>query len=328
MSVRTVQMVSWFVACEPGEPAAMTTVPKRPTPPARAVALLPRLLGSCLGVVERVENTQALDRVVTPVQKAVRGLPLGPLRDVLHGRQLGHPLHPVLVQVPMGAWLSSAVLDFVPGAERAARVLIGVGTLTAFPAALAGWTDWAEQHKQQMRTGLVHATANAGAVALFGGSFIVRGRRPKLGRALGLGGLACAGFGGFIGGHLAYRQAAGANKTEPVAHLVEPGWHRLGPVDGLKPGIPERRMLGEVPVLVVRGEDGGVDVLADRCSHLSGPLSEGDIADGCVVCPWHGSVFRLSDGAPVSGPATAPQPCFETRTEPDGALAVRLPGAG
>ncbi|MFJ2829148.1 Rieske 2Fe-2S domain-containing protein [Streptomyces sp. NPDC087263] len=275
-----------------------------------------------------MENAEALDRVVTPLQKAVRALPLGSLRDVLHGRQLGHPLHPALVQVPMGAWLSSAVLDFVPGAARPARVLVGLGTLTALPAALAGWTDWAEQHEQQLRTGLVHAAANAGAVSLFGASFAVRGRRPMAGRVLGLGGLACAGVGGFVGGHLAYRQAAGANKTEPVPHLVEPGWHRLGPVSDLKPGKPERHLLGEVPLLVVRDEDGTVNVLADRCSHLSGPLSEGDIADGCVSCPWHGSVFRLSDGTVVRGPATAPQPCFETRTEPDGILAVRLPGAG
>jgi nitrite reductase/ring-hydroxylating ferredoxin subunit len=285
-------------------------------------------LRSCLGALNRVENAEALDRAVTPAQKAVRALPLGPLRDVLHGRQLGHPLHPVLVQVPMGAWLSSAVLDFVPGARRPARVLVGVGTLAALPAALAGWTDWAEQHEQQMRTGLVHAAANVGAVSLFGASFAVRGRHPVAGRALGLGGLASAGVGGFVGGHLAYRQGAGANKAEPVAHLVEPGWHRLGPVSDLKAGEPERRMLGEVPLLVVRDEDGGVDVLADRCSHLSGPLSEGALDDGCVTCPWHGSVFRLSDGAVVSGPATAPQPSFETRIEPDGMLAVRLPGAG
>ncbi|MFF4898076.1 Rieske 2Fe-2S domain-containing protein [Streptomyces sp. NPDC001068] len=262
------------------------------------------------------------------MRKAVRVLPLGRLRDVLHGRQLGHPLHPVLVQVPMGAWLSSAVLDLVPGAGRYARVLVGVGTLAALPAALAGWTDWAEQHEQQMRTGLVHAAANAGAVSLFGASFVVRGRRPMTGRALGFGGLVCAGVGGFVGGHLAYRQSAGANKAEPVPHLVAPGWHRLGPVDAFEPGVPQRLMLGEVPLLIVRDEDGTVAALADRCSHLSGPLSEGDIAEGCVVCPWHGSVFRLSDGAPVRGPATAPQPSFETRTEADGILAVRLPDAG
>ncbi|GAA2298916.1 Rieske (2Fe-2S) protein [Streptomyces kunmingensis] len=306
----------------------MTTAPGARPPTARVSVLVPRLLRSCLDALERVENAEALDRVATPVQKAVRALPLGSLRDVLHGRQLGHPLHPVMVQVPMGAWLSSAVLDLVPGARRPARLLVGLGTLAALPAALAGWADWAEQHEQQMRTGLVHAGANVAAVSLYGASFVVRGRRPLLGRALGLGGLASASVGGFIGGHLAYRQAAGANKTEPVPHLIDPGWHRLGPVAELTPGKAVRWMLGEVPVVAVRGEDGTVDVLADRCSHLAGPLSEGDVDDGCVTCPWHGSVFRLSDGSVVRGPATAPQPCFETRIEPDGILAVCLPGAG
>jgi nitrite reductase/ring-hydroxylating ferredoxin subunit len=68
-------------------------------------------------------------------------------------------------------------------------------------------------------------------------------------------------------------------------------------------------------------------VLADRCSHLSGPLSDGELDDGCITCPWHGSVFRLSDGSVARGPATAPQPVFETRTR-DGILQVSLPGAG
>jgi nitrite reductase/ring-hydroxylating ferredoxin subunit len=85
-------------------------------------------------------------------------------------------------------------------------------------------------------------------------------------------------------------------------------------------------MLGEVPVVVVRtGRQ--VHALADRCSHMSGPLSDGDLADGCLTCPWHGSIFRISDGSVARGPATAPQPAFDTRVVA-GAIQVRLPGAG
>lgn len=212
---------------------------------------------------------------------------------------------------------------------RGARLLIGVGILSAAPTALTGWVDWAEQHEQQMRTGLVHAASNAVAVGLYTGSWVARGRgRTALGKALGLAGLAAVSAGGMIGGHLAFRMGVGANKAEPVPHLLAPEWQTLGRVEEFPVGEGVRRELGEVPVLVVREAGGEIHVLADRCSHSSGPLSEGAVADGCVECPWHGSVFRLSDGWNVRGPATAPQPSFDSRVSDDGTVEVRLPGAG
>ena len=67
-----------------------------------------------------------------------------------------------------------------------------------------------------------------------------------------------------------------------------------------------------MPIMVVR--DGGeIRALADRCSHRGGPLSDGEISDGCVTCPWHGSVFRLADGSVERGPAAYPQPALDTR---------------
>ncbi len=89
---------------------------------------------------------------------------------------------------------------------------------------------------------------------------------------------------------------------------------------------PVKRMLGDVPVVVVR-DGAGVHVLAERCSHLSGPLSAGEYRDGCLTCPWHGSTFRVSDGSVARGPATAPQPAFVTRVS-GGTLQACLPGAG
>ena len=85
-------------------------------------------------------------------------------------------------------------------------------------------------------------------------------------------------------------------------------------------------MLGDVPVVVIRDGE-RVHVLADRCSHLSGPLSDGDYHDGCLTCPWHGSTFRVADGSVARGPATAPQPVFRTRVS-GGIIQVCLPGAG
>ena len=275
--------------------------------------------------LDRLEELRGLDTVVPPLQRAVRDLPLGAVRDALHGTWLGHPLHPSLVQVPVGAWTSAAVLDVVPGQRRAATVLIAVGLAGAVPAALAGWVDWSEQHERQLRVGVVHAGANATGVLLYSGSLLARLRgRRVLGRALGFAGLTAVALGGVLGGHLAFRQAAGANHAEDVPHLVEDRWHCLGPLDAFPIGEPVRRVIDTVPVLVVRESAIAVRVLADACSHLSGPLSEGKVEDGCVECPWHGSRFRLADGTVARGPATSPQPVFEIRVV-DGQVSVRPP---
>ncbi|WP_329245188.1 Rieske (2Fe-2S) protein [Actinoallomurus sp. NBC_01490] len=277
-----------------------------------------------MDILNKLEDAEVLDRVVEPTQKVARRLPRGPVRDTLHGTWLGHPVHPMLVQASVGAWLSAGVLDLWRGGDDAARRLAAFGLLISAPAVLAGTADWSEQHEQQMRVGVVHALANGTAIGLYGASLLAR--TPARRRALRYAGLGVASIGALLGGRLSFRQAGGVNHAEPVPHLVEPGWHDLGTLNDLPDGRPVRRMLGEVPLLVLRrGED--ADVLADRCSHLSGPLSDGEISDGCVTCPWHGSVFRLSDGSVARGPATAPQPVFETEVR-DGVLRVRLPGAG
>lgn len=300
------------------------------TPASTAASVLADTLArtSVASALDRASGIRALDPLIGPVRGAVRALPLGPARDVLRGRWLGHPLHPALVQLPLGAWMSAGILDLLPGTHRAGRALVGAGLLAAVPTALAGWADWAELRRPQLRTGLVHAASNSLAIGLYAASFAarVRGRRMR-GRLLGFAGLTVVSGGAALGGHLAYRQGAGVNKAEPVPDLVEPGWHALGRADAYPLGQPARATLGEVPLLVVREAIGDVRVLADRCAHESGALSGGQVAAGCVTCPRHGSVFRLTDGWNVGGPATAPQPSFETRVRGDGELEVRLPGA-
>jgi len=274
--------------------------------------------------ISRLEQESRLDRAVFAGQRAARLIRPGKLRDVLHGVWLGHPLHPMLVQVPVGAWLSASVLDFARGDERAARLLVATGLIAAVPAALAGAADWSEQHEQQMRVGIVHAAGNVIALGLYGASLAPR--NPRLSRALRLTGLAAVSASGLLGGHVSFRLAGGANHAEEVPHLVKPGWQYLMTAADLPEGKPVHQMLGEVPVVAIR-TNGAVRVLADRCSHMSGPLSGGELADGCLTCPWHGSVFRIADGSVARGPATAPQPAFEAR-EAGGAIQVCLPGAG
>ncbi|WMX43753.1 Rieske (2Fe-2S) protein [Streptomyces roseicoloratus] len=270
--------------------------------------------GVVLRAMDRLEKSPRTDGLADALRSAVRALPLGAARDVLHGRWLGHPVHPLLVQFPIGAWLSAAVLDLVPGQRRAARLLVGAGLASAGPAAVSGWTDWAELRRPQMRVGLVHAAANITGVVCYACSLAARCRgRHARGRAWGFCGLGAIAAGGAIGGHLAYRQGAGANHAEQVEALAPTGWHRLIALDDLATGQPRRVSLDGTTVVAVRTDEHTVRVLAERCSHMSGPLADGRVVDGCLVCPWHGSTFRLADGWNVTGPATAPQPAFEVR---------------
>ena len=280
--------------------------------------------------ITRLESAEQLDPVVKKAE-TLFGAILKPrwLRDLLHGVPLGHPLHPVAVQVPVGAWVSAAFLDLVPGASKASRVLVGIGVLSALPAIVTGWTDWLYLHDQQKRVGVVHAATNSIALGLYTLSFIQRGRGG--GKVLAFAGLGVASAGAFLGGHLAYRQAAGANHTEDVPHLFPAGWHPLGSLTDLPEGELHRAEVAGQPLLIVRRGD-TVHVLSNTCSHLSAPLDEGTLIGAhtdnpCVECPWHQSTFALKTGDVVHGPATSPQPRFETRTV-DGILQVMLPGAG
>jgi nitrite reductase/ring-hydroxylating ferredoxin subunit len=274
-------------------------------------------------IISRLERWQQFDPVVSAGQRVAQGLPPGTVRDVLHGVWLGRPLHPMLVQAATGAWISASILDATGVGDPAAGLLVAGGLLAAVPAA-AGAADWSEQHEQQMRVGVVHALTNTVAVGCYSSSLLVRGRRAR--RALRACGLAAAGTGALLGGHLSFRLAGGANHAGAVPHLLRPGWQYLMVAADLPEGKPVRQLLGEVPAVAVRA-DGVIRVLADRCSHMSGPLSEGEVSQGCLTCPWHGSRFRMSDGSVARGPATAPQPVFEVR-EAGGAIQVRPPGAG
>ncbi|AWS40013.1 (2Fe-2S)-binding protein [Streptosporangium sp. 'caverna'] len=279
-------------------------------------------------LTDRIERSTRADRPIRLLAKAVRRR-IGPggLRDLLHGVPLGKPLHPPLANVSLGFWVATAVLDVTRSDPRAARILLAGGVAGAIPAAVAGITDWSVLHREQQRVGFVHAIANLVALGLYAGSLAFRlAGHDRNGRMLSFAGLGAAGMGGYLGGHLAYRQAAGANHAESVTHLVPLGWHDLCDITDLPDGRPVARRLGYIDLFVLR-IGSGVTVLADGCSHLAGPLHQGKLVSeegtSCVVCPWHGSTFRLSDGAVVHGPATAPQPSFETRIRRDGVLQVR-----
>jgi nitrite reductase/ring-hydroxylating ferredoxin subunit/uncharacterized membrane protein len=269
-----------------------------------------------------------LDRPVRVLSDTVvRALPPGARTDMLHGVPFGQPAHPALVRMPLGCWTSAVLLDFFRGTERAAGTLVAVGLATSLPSAAAGLADWSALHRHQQRVGLVHAISQAGATTLFSASLLARaaGRRGE-GKLLSASGLAVATVGSYLGGHLALRLGAGASHAESIEHLAALGWNDLCPLGELTEGRLTRRQLGYLSLLVLR-QGKTVHVLSDHCAHLGGPLHQGRVVtvrgDACVTCPWHGSTFRLSDGAVMHGPATARQPAFESQISDSGWVQVR-----
>ncbi len=269
-------------------------------------------------LLTRLEEARALDGVSDQIQSAVfAAIKPQRLRDLLHGTWLGHPLHPVAVQLPVGAFASAAILDLIPGNRRAATTLIAVGTAGVAPAVLSGWVDWSQMTKDRRRVGLVHASANAVALVLYAGSLAARlTGRPGRGKALAFAGLTASGLGAYLGGHLSSAQAGGMNQAAPDIARIPEKWTALAKLDDLPQGRTAVRKIDDVPVLLYRDGD-QVSAMIERCSHETGPLGEGEVIgtgpDACVVCPWHGSTFRLSDGAVVHGPAANDQPLLRSR---------------
>lgn len=286
---------------------------------------------SLTGFLDRLSDVAAFDKAIEPARRAVLAAPQG-LRDLLHGTWLGHTLHPVLVQVPVGSWISAGVLDAIPPLRPAATVLIGTGVTAAVPAALAGAADWSEQGIGVRRLGAVHALGNTAALGLYVGSLVARGKgRGTLGRVLAYAGLGIATGSAAVGGHMSYAQSSGASHSATAARALTSDWIDLGPLDDLPEGRPALRT-GKggsvaVPLAVVR-RGARVDVFVGTCAHLSGPLAEGTVEDVrgqvCLVCPWHGSAFALDDGSPRRGPAANPQEKLEVRMAA-GRVMARLP---
>ncbi|MGY1841755.1 MULTISPECIES: Rieske 2Fe-2S domain-containing protein [unclassified Modestobacter] len=250
-----------------------------------------------------------------------------PLQDLLHGVWLGHPLHPVLVTVPIGAWSSALLLDGLDAAGRggaatgqAARTVVGLGITGAVASAATGLTDWQHAHDGARRVGMVHAAVNSAALGLYVWSFTDRTRgRAVRARVTATAGFALTLAASYLGGALSYRHRLGVDHSERSS---EP--RRFTPVAAAA-DLPEGEPVGVdvdgVPVVLV-ATGGEVRAVGGRCPHLGGPMGEGWLHRGELVCPWHGSRFSLADGEPAQGPSTAPLPCFDTRVR-DGQVEIR-----
>lgn len=273
-----------------------------------------------------------LDATADTLQPALRSAfdALGPARrtvkNLLHGTWMGHPIHPALTDIPIGAWTMTVLLDAAgdgaprPGMARAADLSLVVGLAGAAAAAVTGLTDWSETDGRARRVGVLHAALNSTATLCFASSLACRrsGRRAA-GQGLALAGYAISMGAAYLGGRLVFHEQVGVNHSEGRA--VPSEFTRVLAEGDLPEGQLTRARYEDTPILLVK-RAGRVHALIETCAHLGGPLADGKLEGDTVVCPWHGSRFALETGDVIDGPSAFPQACLEARVR-DGHVEVR-----
>lgn len=283
-------------------------------------------------IIEYIGQQDWIDTAATALQKAVStayeaaGDAGQKLKDVMHGTWLGHPVHPAVTDIAVGAWTVAVVMDAIDelspneGLRRGADTAVAVGLAGATVSAITGLTDWSVIDGRARKVGLVHGLMNIAAFGLFTASMFMRrsGQRAEA-RALGAFGYAVAFGSAWLGGELAYSEQIGVDHTAGQEFPSE-----FTPIlddSELAEGQMRRVDRNGARILLAR-RGGQVYAIAEVCPHLGGPLSEGKFEGTEVTCPWHGSCFSLTDGSIVNGPTVYRAPALETRIQ-GGRIEVR-----
>ena len=282
--------------------------------------------------MDRLSRSTLLDPLSDAVQPALLDTLDGDgqwafLKDLLHGKPLGHPLHPAVTDIPIGAWTLVTLFDALELAGRdeftaAADLSIVVGLAGAAAAVATGLAEWSDTIGEPKRLGAAHAVLNSAGVLLYGTSLAFRAFGARgAGIATAYAGYSFAAFAAYLGGELAYNYQLGSKHT---ARPIDAPEAFVGVLDAseLSDEKPKCVDYAGIPVLLSRDARGDVHAVAATCTHRGAPLEQGTFAEGCVVCPWHASRFALIDGTVVEGPATFGLARFETRTQ-DGRIELR-----
>lgn len=255
------------------------------------------------------------------------GPPAKRAKNWLNGVWLGHPLHPALTDVALGAWWTGSLMDLL-GTRRAADAAITVGVLSAVPTALSGAADWSDTSGEQRRTGLLHALLNlVGLVCMIASLVARRAERRTTGVCFSMVGMVLTSISAYLGGHLVFARGTNVNRTAFEPTLDE--FQVVASAASLEPGKlvgAEVTVEGAKVPLVLYKKGRSIMALSATCTHWGGPLAEGKlVGEDCVECPWHGSQFSLADGIVRQGPATSAAHVFEARIN-KGNVEVRRTG--
>jgi nitrite reductase/ring-hydroxylating ferredoxin subunit/uncharacterized membrane protein len=279
-------------------------------------------------LMERLGALDVLDGPTKKLAKVVRNVKRPPkIDEALSGTWLGHPVHPLLILLPLGSWTSAVLLDWLGGkdSQKAADILLGAGIVSAVPTVATGFADWADTEPASdsvRRIGIAHAALNATGTVLFAGSLAARagGSRAR-GKLLALAGVGAVSASGYLGGHLTYAEGVGVDMTTFEEYPED--WTQALADAALGEGEMKAVEVNGVAIVIAR-RGGNVYALSDTCVHRGGSLADGELTGDCVKCPLHGSVFQLADGSVEQGPAAYPQPALETRVH-EGSIEVRAP---
>jgi len=255
--------------------------------------------------------------------------PIPAIRDLLNGRWLGHPLHGVLTDAPIGILFLVIVLD-VLDLRSAADVALIVGILTMLAAALAGFADYSDTDGTARERATVHSTLMVVALLAYVVSLAIRGAGGAGDDRTAAVWTSVVAFlilaaGAYVGGDVVY--ALGNMVSRHAFRGAGTKWIALEPAEldeagDIPEGKPVKAKLGINTLALVR-EGETVLALHDTCAHAGGPLSGGTIEDGCLVCPWHFSKYRLTDGRARRGPTVYDQPAYEVRRTEAGGWEAR-----
>lgn len=245
------------------------------------------------------------------------------LQDFLNGSWLGHSLHPVVVDVVVGGSTAALLLQAltwlgVPDLRVALIWILALTWLAGLSAIVTGLTDFKDTATGDERNLVgLHGLINIVATVALIGAFLalLAGADAIAGWVLVVAYLVLS-VGAFVGGHVVFKYGYMVNRNAFARGKAAKEFSAVLPAADLADGTPTRAMLGTTALVVVRRGD-LVFVLKETCSHAGGPLSEGQLAGDTVVCPWHGSAFRLRDGAVRHGPAATRQVAYRARVNGD-----------
>ncbi|MGE5323889.1 MAG: Rieske 2Fe-2S domain-containing protein [Actinomycetota bacterium] len=289
-------------------------------------------------LTERIQGSNTGSRLIKAVSAPVDGFlnrlfqttPLRPIKLFFNGSWLGHPLHPLLTDIPIGAWIFTVLLDVLgltcrfPQVGLAAGILAGIGVAAALVTITAGLMDWMDVDPPEKAVGAVHASLNTVATVIFLVSFLMRWHdhwRISVGSfVVASAGLLVVSAGAYLGGSMVYHMGVMINRNA----------YRSGPAD-FQPALPESALLERKPMRVeVAGQPillvksgAKIYALGAVCSHYGAPLNEGSLQEETVRCPWHFSRFALDDGSVREGPACSAVPSYEVKLV-NGQIHVRI----